>query len=71
MTGSFRVLNSRGMVVARIPSGKSAGDGAAVDAGPARVTGRLVRRGGHYLLTDETTNVTMEVDGFSFHPNRV
>ncbi len=61
VTGSFRVLNSRGMVVARIPSGKALVMEPQSSDGRTRLTGRLVMRGGHYLLTDETTTVTVEL----------
>jgi hypothetical protein len=63
LTGSFRVLNSRGTMVARIPSGKALALELQSATGPARLTGRLVNRNGHYLLKDETTNVTVEVSG--------
>ncbi len=63
LTGSFRVLNSRGMVVAKIPSGKTLALDPQSVMGPTRLTGRLVNRSGHFLVTDETTNVTMEVRG--------
>ena len=61
LTGSFRVLNSRGMEVANIPSGMALVLEPQSAAGAARLTGRLVNRGGHYLLKDETTNVTVEI----------
>jgi len=61
VSGSFRVLNSRGMVVARIPSGKALVMEPQSSEGRTRLTGRLAMRGGHYLLTDETTNVTVEL----------
>ena len=63
LTGSFRVLNAQGIMVARIPSGMALSFEPQVAAGPAKVTGRLVVKAGHYLLTDETTNVTVEVAG--------
>jgi len=63
LTGSFRVLNSAGMLVARIAAGTALALEPQSLLGPARITGRLVRREGHYLLTDETTNVTVEVAG--------
>jgi hypothetical protein len=63
LTGSFRVLNSRGMVVAKIPSGMALAFEPQAAAGPARLTGILMNRGGHYVLMDETTNVTVEVTG--------
>lgn len=61
LTGSFRVLNSKGLLVAKIAAGNALALEAQSAAGPVRVTGRLARRGGHYLLKDETTNVTVEV----------
>jgi hypothetical protein len=63
VTGSFRVLNTQGTLVAKITSGRALALEVQSTPGPARVTGRLVRRDGHYLLTDETTNITMEVAG--------
>lgn len=60
-TGSLRVLNSRGMVVAKIPSGRALLLEPQSSEGPTRLAGRVVLRGGHYLLTDETTNVTVEL----------
>ncbi len=63
LSGSFRVLNSRGLLVANVASGRSlelepqAGDTA------SKLTGILRKMGGHYLLTDETTNVTAELAG--------
>ena len=65
LTGSFRVLNSRGMLVANI------GIGSALDfepqasstSGLAKVTGVVQRKNGHLTLTDETTNVTVEITG--------
>ena len=65
LTGSLRVLNAQRMVVAKVLPGAplafspQTGGG----SGATRVTGRLVNKGGHYVLTDETTNVTVEVTG--------
>jgi len=61
VTGSFRVLNSRGMVVAKISSGSALLLEPQSSDGTTRLAGRVVLRGGHYLLTDETTNVTVEL----------
>ncbi len=65
LTGSFRILNAQHMVVAKVlpgaPLAFSPQSGAA--SGATRVTGRLVNKGGHYILTDETTNVTVEITG--------
>jgi hypothetical protein len=63
LTGVFRVLNSQGMVVANIPAGTALALELKTAGGEARLTGRLVNRGGHYLLKDETTQVTVEVHG--------
>ena len=63
LSGTFRVLNSRGMVVARIAPGLTLAFEPQASNGLSRLTGRVVNRGGHYLLTDETTNVTVEVAG--------
>lgn len=64
LTGSFRILNARGTLVANI------GAGHALDlepqgplSGPVQLTGMLRKINGHYLLTDETTNVTVELRG--------
>ena len=65
LAGSFRVLNARRMVVARVLPGSplAFSPQSGVGTGNTRVTGRLVNKSGHYLLTDETTNVTVEVTG--------
>jgi uncharacterized protein YdeI (BOF family) len=63
LSGTFRVLNSRGMVVAKIASGSTLAFEPQALNRPTHLTGRVVNRGGHYLLTDETTNVTVEVAG--------
>ena len=63
LTGSFQVLNAGGMLVAKIAPGKALALESQSTPGPTRMTGRLVTRDGRYLLTDETTNVTLEVSG--------
>jgi len=63
LTGSFRVLNARGLLVANIGAGRAlALEPQAADT-TSKVTGTLRKAGGHYLLTDETTNVTVELAG--------
>lgn len=63
LTGSFRVLNAKGMLVANVGSGRSlALEPQAADS-PTKLTGTLRQVNGHFLLTDETTNVTVEVAG--------
>jgi hypothetical protein len=63
LSGSFQVLNSRGMVVAKIPPGIALAFEPQASSEVTKLTGRLENRGGHYLITDETTNVTVEVTG--------
>jgi hypothetical protein len=65
LTGSLRVLNAQRMMVAKVLPGAplAFSPQAASEAGVTRVSGRLVNQGGHYLLTDETTNVTVELTG--------
>lgn len=63
LTGSFRVLNERGVLVANVGAGRALVlEPQAADA-TTKLTGTLRKVGGHYLLTDETTNVTVEVAG--------
>lgn len=61
--GSFRVLNSRGLLVANVTTGAPLEFEPQQAGGASRVTGCLVNRGGRLILTDETTNVTVEVAG--------
>jgi len=63
LTGSFRVLNASGMVVAKLPPGLTLAFEPQVSSAPAKLMGRLLIKNGHYLLTDETTNVTVELFG--------
>jgi hypothetical protein len=63
LTGSFRVLNARGMVVAKLPPGLTLAFEPQISSGPTKLMGRLQNKNGHYLLTDETTNVTVELFG--------
>lgn len=63
LTGSFRVLNSRGVLVANVPSGHALELEPQTTETASKVTGTLRQAGGHYLLTDETTNVTVELAG--------
>lgn len=63
LSGSFRVLNARGMLVANVGAGRTlALEPQAADTA-TKLTGTLSKVGGHYLLTDETTNVTVELAG--------
>jgi hypothetical protein len=63
LSGSFRVLNARGVLVANVASGHSLELEPQAAETTSKVTGTLRQVGGHYLLTDETTNVTVELAG--------
>lgn len=63
VAGSLRVLNAQRMVLAKVPQGATLAFSPQSGAGATHLTGRLVYRDGHYLLTDETTNVTVEITG--------
>jgi hypothetical protein len=62
-TGSFRVRNSRGVLVANLSTGSTIEFEPQAPNTPSKLTGCLVFRAGHYLLTDETTNVVVELAG--------
>ena len=65
LTGSFRVLNSRGVLVGNVAAGSVLAFEPQAPAGAAmtRLTGILTQRNGHFLLTDQVTHVTVEVTG--------
>jgi hypothetical protein len=63
LSGSFRVLNSRGVLVANLRAGSAMEFDPQPAGGASRVTGCLVNRSGRLVLRDETTNVTVEVAG--------
>jgi len=63
LTGSFRVLNSRGVLVANMPPGAAMEFEPQQSGGASRVTGCLQTVNGRLILRDETTNVTVEVAG--------
>ena len=66
ITGSFRVLNAHGQLVANLPAGAVlAFEPQQGASGATRVTGVLEIRGGRYLITDEVTNVTVEIVGLN------
>ncbi len=63
LTGSFRVLNAKGMLVANAGAGRSLElDPQSTQAG-TKMTGTLRLASGHFLLTDETTKITAELAG--------
>lgn len=75
LTGGFRVLNASRQVIANLPPGTLlAFEPQAGSSSQTRVTGCLEARSGRYLVTDQTTNVTVEVTGNGLPPeagNRV
>jgi hypothetical protein len=65
LTGSFRVLNARGVLVANVAAGSALAFEPQSPAAAAmtHITGTLTRQAGHFLLTDQVTHVTVEVTG--------
>lgn len=63
LSGAFRVLNSRGVLVANLASGAALEFDPQQPSGPTKLTGCLQNKSGHFLLTDETTQVTVELTG--------
>jgi hypothetical protein len=63
LIGSLRVLNPQGLLVAAIHSGSALEFAFQASGTPSKLSGCLVAVAGHYLVTDETTNVAVEVGG--------
>jgi hypothetical protein len=63
LTGSFRVLNARGVLVANVAAGTAVAFEPQATPAATRITGTLTRQNGHFLLTDQVTRVTVEVTG--------
>jgi hypothetical protein len=63
LTGSFRVWNARGVLVANVAAGSAVAFEPQAANAATHVTGVLTRQNGHFLLTDEVTKVTVEVTG--------
>jgi hypothetical protein len=64
VTGSLRVLNTSGQLVANLAPGAAlAFEPQQGPSNVTRVTGCLMSKAGHYLMTDEVTKVTVEVAG--------
>jgi hypothetical protein len=67
LRGNFRVTNASGIMIAALSAGRALEfetKGAGASA-PSTLTGCLVKRDGHYLLTDDTTGVMVELKGAS------
>ena len=60
-SGSFRVLNARGVLLAKLAPGLALAFEPQAAGGLTKLTGCLESKAGHYLLTDEATRVTVEV----------
>jgi hypothetical protein len=65
LTGSFRVMNARGILVAKVAAGSALAfePQAPVAAPITHVTGTLTRQDGHFLLTDLVTHVKVDITG--------
>src|SRR5262249_36418777 len=64
LTGSFRVVNARGTLIANLGAGAAlAFEPQASPTAATRITGVLRTENGHFLVTHEVTNVTVEVGG--------
>lgn len=65
LTGSFRVLSARGVLVANVAAGSAMAFEPQSPAAAAvtHIAGILTRQSGHFLLTDQVTRVTVEVTG--------
>ena len=64
-TGSFRVWNARGVLVADVAAGSALAfePQPAAAAAATQITGTLTEQRGHFMLTDRLTRVTVEVTG--------
>jgi hypothetical protein len=64
LKGPVRVTNAAGFLIANIAAGGALSFDPEVGAsGPTKVTGCLASKDGKFVITDQTTNVTMEVRG--------
>jgi hypothetical protein len=64
LQGAVRVTNAAGVVVANMTAGNALSfDPQAGAAGPTKVSGCLLRKDGKFIVTDQTTNVTLQVQG--------
>lgn len=64
LAGAFQITNSKGVLVANLTSGNALEfDPQANEPATSKIAGCVSRKTGHYLVTDETTNVTVELVG--------
>ncbi len=72
LTGDVHVFNAAGINVANLVPGRAL-DLRAQDAGasaPSSLTGCAVKSGNNTLMTDETSNVTVQLNGTNIRPGR-
>jgi len=65
LAGGVRVTTAAGLLLAEVPEGRAL-EFAVQDAGaapPTTLTGKVVESHGHYLLTDDTAGITVELKG--------
>ena len=64
LAGAVRVTNAAGVVVANMTAGNALSfDPQAGAAAPTKVSGCLLRKDGKFIVVDQTTNVTLQVQG--------
>jgi hypothetical protein len=64
LTGTFRVWNARGVLVANVAPGSAlAFEPQPAAAATTQITGTLTEQRGHFMLTDRVTRVTVEITG--------
>jgi hypothetical protein len=64
LAGNLQVANSRGVIVAALAAGHALEfEPQAGASAPSRLTGCVVSKDGRFFLTDETSNVTVELRG--------
>jgi len=65
LRGGLRVSNNDGILLAAVAPGRALSLMAAADgaSAPSRLTGCVREQGNHYLLTDDTAGVTVELTG--------
>jgi hypothetical protein len=65
LTAPVRVTNASGLVIAELSAGHAVEmePQAAGAAAPSTLSGCLVKKAGHYTLTDETAGITVELQG--------
>jgi len=63
LVGAVQVTNAQGLVVANLMPGSALAFNLQQGTPPTKLTGRLQQKDGRFILTDRTTNVTVELQG--------